>query len=203
MPNVFWDRSLSPMCVCSSLYNHRLSVGTVLSLAQTLLQAYSVIRSSSLPGKLLICTHCARTLACYCQRKSTCIFVHYSMFFKSARAVLPTLFWEVYHSQSAYLRGCSHLHCRQRVEPVYQLIMSAAQSLDLCQQDPKAAGPRQQTESANVWLDLLHVALADASKSCTWVVTTALPLQQPLITFTVLQNQLASMLRSFLLLSHL
>ena len=48
-----------PMCVCSSLLNHYLSAGTVLSLAETLLQAYSVTRSSSLPGKLLICIYCA------------------------------------------------------------------------------------------------------------------------------------------------
>lgn len=128
------------------------------------------------------------------------------MLSKSVRAVLPTLFWGgILLSQSAYLRSCSLAHiyclCRQTIEPVSQLIMSEGWSLDLCQQDPEAAGPRQQTESASAWLDPLHVALAGASKLCAWVVTPALPLQQALIACTVLQNQLTSMLRCSLLCS--
>ena len=51
-------------------------------------------------------------------------------------------------------------------------------SVDHCQQDPKAAEPRPQTESANAWLDPVPVALAGTSKSCTWVVITGLALQQ-------------------------
>ena len=163
-----------------------LFAGTIFSFAQPLRDAHCCIVTLSLdsPGKLLRRTT-RRLLREVSWREintvNEMLCSALQSLWRCTRLPLPScqtilLLWRCICLLLTSCQAILLMHCRQTMSAVFQLVMEEVWPFGPCLRNPKAAGPRQQTESGNFWPHPLTVVLAGTSKLCTQVVITAIPL---------------------------